>query len=110
MKYDFIPTIDTGNVFVNMLIYVNQQVHGFLVYAIVFSILIVFTFVFLKVTQDITLSMTRSLFITIIMSMLFYYMGKSYGVDLFSGSLLILMILGLSTSVGIMMYQRNKVV
>ena len=41
MKYDFVITTDTGNAFLNFLIYTNSQVSGLLIYAFVLTIIII---------------------------------------------------------------------
>lgn len=108
MKYDFVYNYTNSPVF-DTFVYVNSNVSGLLVYMLVLAFFIVISFVFIKRSDDITLSLTRSLFATTIVSIIFYYMGRNYGIDLFSGSFLIAMILGLVISVSVLYYQRNQV-
>ena len=108
MKYNFTYNY-TDNAFVDSIIYTNVNVSGFLIYAFVLAFFIVLSVVFIKRTDDVPLSLTRSLFATTMVSMLFYYMGRSYGVDLFSGSFLVTMILILTFSIGALYYNRHQV-
>jgi len=108
MKYNFTYNY-TDNAFVDSIIYTNVNVSGFLIYAFILAFFIVLSVVFIKRTDDVPLSLTRSLFATTMVSMLFYYMGRSYGVDLFSGSFLVTMILILTFSIGALYYNRHQV-
>lgn len=107
MKYDF--NMDyTHNFFADSLIYANNNVNGLLVYGMVLTIFIVLSYVFIKKTDDVNLSLTRSLFISVIISIIFYYMGRTYAVTLFSGTILIFMIIILVSSIGTLYFYRNR--
>lgn len=108
MKYDFVYNYTDSPVF-DTFIYVNTNVSGLLVYSIILAFFIVLSYVFIKRTDDVTLSLTRSLFATTMISIIFYYMGRSYNLSLFSGSFLIAMIFMLTISIAILYYQRNQV-
>ena len=108
MKYNLLYNY-TGNIVVDTVVYVNENTSGLLVYAIVMAFFIVLSYVFITRTDDVPLSLVRSLFATTIISIIFYYMGKNYNVSLFDGSFLITMILILSFSIGGLYYQRNQV-
>jgi hypothetical protein len=107
MKYDLIYNY-TGNVVVDTTVYVNNAVSGLLVYGIILAFFIIITYVFITRTDDVPLSLVRSLFATVIVSIITYYMGKNYGLNLFSGSFLITMILVLVFSIGALYYNRNQ--
>jgi hypothetical protein len=108
MKYNFTYNY-TDNAFVDSIIYTNVNVKGFLIYVFVLAFFIVLTYVFIKRTDDVPLSLVRSTFATTMISILFYYMGKSYGVDLFNGNFLVTMILVLAFSIGALYYNRHQV-
>jgi len=108
MKHDLTYNY-TDNIMVDTLVFVNNQTSGFLIYAIVMAFFIVLTYVFIKRTDDVPLSMIRSLFATTMISTIIYYMGKNYNLNLFNGSFLITMMLVLTASIGILYYQRHQV-
>lgn len=107
MKYDFNFSY-TGNAYADPMIYYNNAVRGMFVYAIILLIFIVLAYVYIKKTDDIGLSLTRSLFASTIMALLFYYMGRMFGFDLFSGVILIAMIIGVVVSTATLYYYRNR--
>ena len=107
MKYDFNFTY-TNNGLVDSMLYYNLAVRGLFIHAIVFLVFIVLSYVYIKRTDDIGLSLTRGLFASTIISMLFYYMGKMYGYDLFSGTILMAEVVGLAVSIGVLYYYRNR--
>ncbi len=110
LKYDFnITSADTGNLFSDGLAYANNNINGLLIYGIVLFIFLIALYVNIKISDDISLSLIRSLFISTILSIMFYYWGLSVGVTFFSGSILIAMVLILSASGGVIYYSRNKV-
>lgn len=107
MKYDFNFNA-TGNGYADPFLYYNLQVGGLFVYAIILVIFVVLSYVYIMKTQDIGLSLTRSLFASTIIAILFYYMGKMFGFDLFSGTILMAMIIGVVASTATLYYYRNR--
>jgi len=108
MKYDFNMTY-TGDVFVDGLVYANTQVSGLLVYFIVFLIGLVFLYVYNNKLDDFSLSFLYALYAVDFFGILFYYMGLLVGVGLFSGFLLIGLLLLSSGLGGLLYYSRNKI-
>ena len=108
MKYSFVYNY-TGNPFFDSMVYVNTNTSGLLIYMFVLSFFIVLSYVFIKRTDDVPLSLVRSLFATNIISIIVYYMGRSYNLSLFDGSFLITMTLVMVASVGFLYYDRHRV-
>jgi len=108
MKYDFNMTY-TGDVFVDGLVYANTQVSGLLVYFIVFMFGLVLLYVYNNKLDDFSLSFLYSLYAVDIFGILFYYFGLFIGVELFSGFLLIGLLLLTSGLSGLLYYSRNKI-
>lgn len=92
-----------------MFIYLNNSVSGLLVYGIVLSFFIVLTYVYMKHTDDFTLSATRSLFATIVIATLFYYMGRIYNVSLFDGNILLMLIVVSGISASVLYFYRHQI-
>lgn len=107
MKYDFNFNA-TGNGYADPFLYYNDAVRGLFVYAIILLIFVVLSYVYIMKTQDVGLSLTRSLFASTILAILFYYMGKMFGFDLFSGIILMAMVIGVVCSTAILYYYRNR--
>lgn len=107
MKYDFNFTA-TGNGYADPMIYYNNAVRGLFVYSIVLLIFVVLAYVYIKKTDDIGLSFARALFASTIVAILFYYMGKMFGFDLFSGIILMAMVIGTVCSIATLYYYRNR--
>lgn len=107
MKYDFNFSY-TNNTYADPMIYYNNAVRGLYVYSIILLIFIVLAYVYIKKTDDVGLSMTRALFASTIVAMLFYYMGKMFGFDLFSGVILMAMVIGVVCSTATLYYYRNR--
>ena len=108
MKYDFNLT-DSGNVFVDGLVYANSNVSGLLVYLIVFLLALVVLYVYNDKLDDFNLSFLYSLYVVDVFGVLFYYMGLFLGVGLFSGFLLVGLLLFTSGLGGLLYYSRNKI-
>lgn len=107
MKYDFNTNL-TGNGYADPMIYYNNAVSGLFVYSIVLLIFIVLAYVYIKKTDDVGLSLTRALFASTIVAILFYYMGRMFGFDLFSGIILMAMVIGVVVSTATLYYYRNR--
>jgi len=107
LKYNFNIT-QGNNLYIDALVYVNDQVSGFLVYGLIFLLTMVFLYVSNYYLNDMELSLLYSMYVMIIISIIFYYMGLALNVSLFNGAFLFTLILIFSALGGIIYYGRNK--
>lgn len=112
LKYNY--TFDTSqNFVVDALIFVNQNSYSLFNYLFIIAFFIVLFYVFNLVNNDKELSFNLSLFSTIILSTLFYYFGvyleNTYSLTnmMFSGFVLITMVVLFVISFSIMRFNRN---
>lgn len=115
LKYNFSNIDTTGNMFADVLIFTNSNTHNLLVYAMIVMIFGILMYVYVKKTDDIGGSFLRAMFASTLLSIIFYYMGKyinaTYSVDisLFSGSILIAMILIIVIGISVITFNRNSI-
>lgn len=108
MKYDFVIN-GTDNIYADALAYANTNTNGILVYAMVLMFFGVLLFVYLSRTNDVLLSWLYALFASTIVSIIFYYLGVFMGVSLFSGAVLLFMLLMVVVGFGIIKFGRNPI-
>jgi len=88
---------------------VNQATSGGLGITLLTLIMIVSSFVIISRTQDIGKSLTSSLFITSILGLILYYMGKTEGYIFISDFLMLGLVIGVILSVsGLYYFRTNK--
>ena len=107
LKYDFALRQDI-NAILALLVYLNDATKGLLVYIMVLSLSLVALYVMNRYMDDMSLSLAYVTFFSIIMAILFYYLGIIINSTLFSGAILIALILLEVIQVALLYYARNK--
>jgi len=95
------------NIFLGLFIDINEHLNGWLVYALLIIILIVMNYSFIKKTQDAILSAGRSFFLTTIITIIPYYLGKQIGYVLIPDLLMLTLVVLSIVSLPVIFYTRD---
>ena len=108
MKYNL--TFNSGlDPFTNVFVMVNDAGSGLLVYAILFLVFSVLSWVYMRRTQDTGKSLASSVFATSIIGLIFYYWGKFIGETFINEVLFYGLFVTLAISItGLWFFRMNK--
>ena len=96
------------NPLMGLILEINEATSGFLIYCVLLIIYVVATYVIMRRTQDIAKSVLNGLHITMILSLLLFYVGKLVGYVLVPNVLMLSILVIEAVGVGLLYFQRMK--
>lgn len=108
IKYEFNYLNSTDNALWGMIVEVSNATNNLFMPAILITLFIILTWLFINRTQDIAKSFASSLFITSILTLIMYYAGKTQGLNVISDIFALTLFIVTSMTIAGVYFNRSK--